>query len=297
MPPKKKPGPVPRHRRSVVGSHQKNLEFPLLTNFLENHVSDIDSTQTEEYITSKDIYSSYKRWLARVAVGRIKDDVMTMVEKENRLKTFTRQMLKHRCILKHWNHQRHHAPLRITIPQRREVITQSRSSLSIYYKQQYHSDDPIVREKSRLTGVEYGMFSTRMIFQNEVITEYKGTMQRLRGSRLNKLLTQVDGGILNLKGQVQQPVSDVTKTYDVFNPYVINTISHTVKTSQGTWANHSPTIASGCNMTIVKVPAGQSLRSRFFFIAASDIAKGTELLFDYGLRLIDQPWTMPVLIL
>jgi len=95
MPPRKKPGPQPRRRRSVPGSHRA-IQFPLLDVFAKHHIVGDDTIVSSQLCTSLDLFDAYKSWIGQFQAEVLDDNLKRQARESIHRAAFMRQILKHK---------------------------------------------------------------------------------------------------------------------------------------------------------------------------------------------------------
>ena len=284
---RKKPGPKKRRVEVAARSHKSHPPFPLLSNYLCNHVEHVPNMQTHKMLTSKQLYEAYMDWL--MCLGERADAThQKIIEKpyveqliaENNQKSFTIQALKFAKLSGFWDRQHLRGPFEVQKPNRRLLEPWRRTPMAFLNHNPADGELKIERANSFIPLAGQGMFSTAFLYSGEVVAEYKGTFQRVNLAELQRLEAkhEDDGsGIIELKRE--KSAGSPAVSIEIINPYLFEGVEKTSDEVVGIWANHAKRSLS-CNLRTTQfrirgVP-------HFMLLAACNIPAQTELCWDYG---------------
>jgi len=302
--PRRKPGPKPEPKpqagQGQRRKHTKHFDFPLLTNFVDYQMR---PQEVNTLLTNAYVFSTYKKWIMRMGRCVLPDQLRQDTYNDEHSAAFMRQLLTHPEVRKYWNVKRKEGTMHLVQLQKSSLPGWSLSLKSFISVEPRLKDLPIVRKPSTLgTLLDQGMFSTRTIFEGEIICEYQGTIQEVTGKELEllEIKHQNDGnGILQMthtattshKNNSSKMCSK--RKIMIMNPYIYKNEIRTCATSPGVWANHCPRETTpGSNMKLITNDRS-GFNKRTFFQARSLIPPDVELRWDYGIRDPAIPWTLP----
>lgn len=291
MPPRRRPGPRPRP--APTGDHPRQpRQYPDVTSFVHGHMIHQPDMIRHQWMSSDVLFAVYKRWLSKMAPT----PSITAIANEAKSSGFMRQVLKHAKVRDVWDVKNGKGPFTIYLMSRREIEPWRLSIRLFSQVPRALGEMPIERKDSTIHGS--GMFATRMIFPEEIVIEYDGTIMQISPDQLDNLEHQhiVDGnGILELttgmpsfRGYRANP----DRGFTVMNPYLFLGQVRGLAQAPGVWANHAHYSTPTCNATL-KTNSRSGQARRLFLIARYAIPAGTEVCWDYGIRDPKLPWSMP----
>jgi len=301
--PRQKPGPksatVPRVDQDQRRKHRRHADFPLLSNFVGYHMR----PEPLNVVDKACVFSEYTKWLNGMDACILTEEIRLETYMDEHSAAFTRQLLRFRKVRSNWDVKRQEGKMSLVHLQKSSLPGWSLSCTLFTSAPRALEDLPITRKQSPLgTHLDQGMFSNRTIFKGEIICEYEGTVQEVTETEFARLEVkhENDGnGILQLtRGASKQHRYHTATTASnrkvfIMNPYIYKNNIRTCATSPAVWANHCPVESKpGCNMSMI-TNGKDGFNKRAFLQARSLIPPDIELRWDYGIRDLAIPWTLP----